>query len=172
MHNNTLLSLDFNSVKKYSVENPGRAILQQLTVRKCEDDIADLSWLETEYDEDTQTIIKSDRYSNKDVDVLGWDTVLGHIKQDEKRLNDFGRTWRMIGVQATGIVYIPTGHEENISFKLQAINSGGLWGIDTDSEAGYINSVGDMQVSELFDYLKILNVYIPDEAKQLERVSL
>jgi len=42
--------------------------------------------------------------------------------------------------------------------KIQTIDSGGLWGIESDSDSSYLNEIGKEQVEEVREYLRTLCV--------------
>ena len=71
--------------------------------------------------------------------------------------------YNSIGVKAVGTVYIPfeviTGKGKEINYKLQEIDSAGLWGVDQESKEE-IKDIELEQLEELKDYLRILNVEI------------
>jgi len=69
-------------------------------------------------------------------------------EQDYKRMEDYNRgEWCMMGVFATADVVL-TGNV------VQKVRSGGLWGIESDSDEGYFTEIADEQMSELRDELK------------------
>lgn len=48
--------------------------------------------------------------------------------------------------------------EKQTNYKIQAISSGGLWGISENSDNEDLEEIEQEQISELMNYLKILNV--------------
>jgi len=65
--------------------------------------------------------------------------------EDMRRLESFGDRWVTIGIYAKARIVIG-----NV---LQTIRSGGLWGIESDSDESYIESI---EVEELADLITIL----------------
>ncbi len=75
-----MMKREFQEIAAISKQyNDRYAILAEIRVKELEDDYPDLSWLETEYEEDRQ------------------------------RLKDYGYTWYCIGIRAEAIIYIPVG---------------------------------------------------------------
>jgi hypothetical protein len=85
---------------------------------------------------------------------------------DQKRLNDYySGSFCFLGVVAFAEIGIPftviTGKGEQINYyKIEKISSGGLWGIESDSDEPYLKDIEKEQLSELKQYLKQLNVSI------------
>lgn len=71
--------------------------------------------------------------------------------QDFERMEDFERRkWQHIGVRAEAQIGIPQGGQ---SYLTQKLTSGGLWGIESDSEESYIKEEEDSQLGELREVL-------------------
>ena len=92
-----------------------------------------------------------------DISYLYQDGFEDRLKAYENNEFDF------VGVKAIATIAIPfeiingNGKKET-NYKLQKIDSGGLWGIENDSTDEYINQVAKEQIDELKDYLEKLNV--------------
>ncbi len=72
-------------------------------------------------------------------------------EQDYQRCEDYNRGgWCMIGIQASAEVVVDG--------VIQDINSGGLWGIESDSDDSYLRSVAHEQLSELKSILESLGI--------------
>lgn len=124
-----------------------QAILKEIKVKRIADEDPDLSYLE--------------QYENpKDEEEEKY------YQQDQERLSKYGYEWEMVGIKAVAIVYIPfevfTGKGKEINYKIQEIDSGGLWGIETDSDEEYIQEIEQQQIEELKDYLQVFNVNTND----------
>lgn len=82
---------------------------------------------------------------------------------DQKRKNKFyNGEVESLGISAKATIYLPficyTGKGKEINYKIQTISSGGLWGIESDSDKSYIKETAEQQLDELKRYLKMLNV--------------
>ena len=117
-----------------------KPIISKLTVKHIDDEGYDCDNLQTEYeyghDEDTGkpylTIINSPAYSQKDVETEGIETVLGWIKEDHKRLEDYSYKWYSFGVVAEAEVKYKIEGGDG-SWRLEWLKSGGLWGFESDN---------------------------------------
>jgi len=125
--------------------------LRGITIKHMADEDPDLSWLETEYDEEAQQVLDSCRYTQKDVDECGWEEVKGWLDGDQKRLDDYnGQQWWMIGIRAVAEIVV--------GGTIQQINSGGLWGIESDCEASYFEEIARDELHQLREILLALGV--------------
>ena len=120
----------------------GKPFCIEIRTKTMIDDNPDLSYLSQDYHE-IEDIDEREKYRNQDI----------------VRLENYNNSWNTIGIKAYTMIYLPIG---NNSFKLQEIDSGGLWGIESDSEKEYIQEIKNEQIDELKGYLKMLNVDIPD----------
>ena len=146
-----------------------KPILRSLEIRTITDYEPDLSWLETEWELETVptrnfsynnrtkwqmitglNIISSCRYSQSDVKKYGWKQIRKWIEQDTERLEMYGHSWVMVGVRATATILVG-----NV---VLAIDSPGLWGIESDSTGSYIKEVGLEQAEILKGILISMNV--------------
>ncbi|MGG3471647.1 hypothetical protein ABES02_29790 [Neobacillus pocheonensis] len=123
---------NFGKIKALSEQHGGkRAILERIEFKHEYDEHADVSYLE--------------------------DSAVEY-PEDLNRLASFERgEWHCIGIRAVATIYIPCGGG---SFKVQKIETAGLWGIESDSEQTYFNEVEANEKEELLEYLEILNVDI------------
>ena len=62
--------------------------------------------------------------------------------------------WNFIGIKAKADIYF----EENGVSQYQEITSGGLWGIESDSDKQYIEECEKEQIEDLKEQLEHLNV--------------
>lgn len=73
-------------------------------------------------------------------------------KQDFKRMEELNRgEWYYLGIIAKAEIVSPNGI-------VQIIRSGGLWGIESDSDAAYIESVEKEQLGELKEELAAFGI--------------
>lgn len=161
--------LDFQQVLAISKKhNHKRAVLQKLEVQEILDEHPDLSWLETEYEYDEEenvlTVIESCRFDKKVYEGEEAEEILKWIKQDHHRLETYGNIWHMVGIRASATIYLPfeviTNKGKEINFKIEEITSGGLWGIESDSNQEYKNEIGKNEIDSLKRNLEMLNVVI------------
>jgi hypothetical protein len=76
-------------------------------------------------------------------------------KQDFERMESLERgNWYFIGIRAIAEIRLPQGDHAIC----QRIDSPGLWGIESDSDDGYIESVAREELAQLRDMLEQLNV--------------
>lgn len=77
-------------------------------------------------------------------------------ERDKERIAAYNNgNWWCVGIQAVAQIAIPTG--DNTS-TLQLIKSGGLWGIESDSEKEYMETTAKDEADELKKLLVALNV--------------
>lgn len=80
-----------------------------------------------------------------------------YYKADQKRKADYGNGWEMVGIRVVIAVVLPSG-------TVQTFKSGGLWGIDSDSDESYFNEVALEEYVALRADLEALNI----DAAQLD----
>lgn len=147
--------------RKKSSINKAKAI--KIEVKRIIDENPDMSFLNTtpEYhygkngsnwehvsEEDIQRIIKN--YGSV------WNACIAYTKQDKDRLEAYDRgIWEMIGIKAVATIHIPVDED---TIKIQTIDSGGLFGIESDSDDSYIQVIGREQIAEVKNHLRILCV--------------
>lgn len=92
------------------------------SMETTDDDSPDLSYLEQSYDSDVPNLEERDMYR----------------KRDAERLAAYRRgDWHMIGIRAKATIWIQrSGYQTNYT-----IESPGLWGVESDSEKSYLDSV-------------------------------
>lgn len=67
------------------------------------------------------------------------DEVQKYVRQDYERMQLLHRgDWSYMGIRADAEYHIDTGHGHSI---IQSVTSGGLWGIESDSDASYFAEV-------------------------------
>ena len=78
-----------------------------------------------------------------------------HIRQDYDRMESLNNgQWCYIGIRADAEVLVPMGEKPH--GVIQTITSGGLWGIESDSDASYLESIGREELADLRGQLKAL----------------
>jgi hypothetical protein len=87
-----------------------------------------------------------------------------YYKEDQKHKAKYGDTWYMLGIVAYAEIGIPfevvTSNGKQINYKIEKISSGGLWGIESDSDESYFKDIEQEQLADLKEYLKQLNVSV------------
>jgi len=126
--------------------------IDSVKIVRREDENPDLSYLESSDVDDSGHVVDSCRYSDDDVKTHGHAAVQGWIDQDRARLADYGRTWSCVGVRAEA--QIATGGPKY--WTVQTVTSGGLWGIESDSDESYFDEVGAEELAALRTILEDL----------------
>jgi len=135
-----------------------RLRITKIVVRTVPDEEPDLSWLKTEYDAERHTITSSCRCTNDDVKHYGWKKVKQWIDEDNHRFNTHGVTWSCVGVEAVAIIDILLEAGPNGFAICQTVKSGGVWGIENDSDSDYLHEEGENELGQLRDILTALGV--------------
>lgn len=146
-----------------------RAKVVKIEVKRIVDENADLSFLGTtpEYhygkngsnwehvpEEDIQKIVKN--YGSI------WNACMAYAKHDKERLDAYNRgVWEMIGIRAVATIHIPV---DDNTVKIQTIDSGGLFGIESDDH-DCVQDIGKEQIAEVKNYLRILCVADIDDCE-------
>jgi len=74
-----------------------------------------------------------------------------YVVRDYERMERLQRgDWCYVGIRAEAEILIPSGS----AGVLQEITSGGLWGIESDSDTSYLEDVEDEELSELREQLR------------------
>jgi len=118
--------------------------IESIKVQWIDDDDPDLSWLDQTNDE------------------MG----AGFEEMAERRKESYGLTWHMIGCVAKAEVSYPIG---NGSKRLETLTSGGLWGIESDSDDAYLKEIASDQMQELSDHLAMFGIETTKE--ELEQIA-
>lgn len=87
------------------------------------------------------------------------ESMRSNARQDYARMESLNRgDWAYIGITAQAEVGIPSGHSSNggACYTVQQIQADGLWGMESDSEASYLESEEKNQLADLKDQLRAL----------------
>lgn len=88
-----------------------------------------------------------------------------YAEQEYKRAMDFENGWLMCyGVKAEIILNIPAPYGEN-HWIIQAINSPGLWGIESDSDDSYFEEVFEQEKRTLIHMLEAMGIEVVEETE-------
>ncbi len=131
------------------------------------DDDSDLSWLDTTFTSDGRHILSSCRFSEADIKKHGLRKVKKWAHEDQERLKSYGDSWVMLGIQAKAEVMVKIRD----SWLCNWIESGGLWGIESDSGEDYFESVAQDELSGLRDVLINLGFSTEEIDASLEQVD-
>jgi hypothetical protein len=78
-----------------------------------------------------------------------------YVRRDYERMEHLQRGgWCYIGIRAQAKILIPSGSASVV----QEITSGGLWGIESDSDASYLTEIDEEQLSELREQLRAVGL--------------
>jgi len=83
--------------------------------------------------------------------------IVKYILQDYDRMESLNAgNWCFIGIRAECEVGVPTQYtgQHDVIYTEQTLTSGGLWGIESDSDDSYLKQTEDEQIDELRDVLK------------------
>ena len=74
-----------------------------------------------------------------------------YVRQDYERMERLNRgDWCFVGIRADAEILLPAGDASIV----QEITSGGLWGIESDSDKAYLGEIETEQLSELREQLR------------------
>ncbi len=83
-----------------------------------------------------------------------------YIESDYARYEKYNRgDWHMMGIRAAIDLEIPTGRGGTIS---QTITSPGVWGIESDSDASFLDEVFQDECRQLEDMLQAMGLTVTD----------
>ena len=124
-----------------------KPFIQEIVIKHLVDEYPDLSYLEQEYKDCTPKENKK------------------YQARDKARLDAFNNgDWYAMGIRAEADILVPlellgyVGAKRN--YQIVSVNSGGLWGIESDSDKQYIKDEEASQIEELKKLLKVLNVEV------------
>jgi hypothetical protein len=87
------------------------------------------------------------------------ENIRKYVRQDYERMERLARgDWGFIGIRAEAEIAISDDPHKrtNTTWTLQEITSGGLWGIESDSDKSYLAEIETEQLSELREQLRAL----------------
>ena len=147
-----------------------KAKVVKIEIKRVQDEYPDISFLETtpegHYGENGS---EWDHVSKEDVknvvEEYGsiWNACVEYARQDEERLNAYKRgEWEMICIKAVATVHIPIFDN---AIRVHTIDSGGLWGVESDNDESYLQEIEKDQINEVKEILRILCVENVDSCK-------
>jgi hypothetical protein len=128
--------------------------IDRITIRRMLDTDPDLSFL-----------TDSDRYTG-----CTEEEAAKYEKEDAARLKSYGTAWYMIGIRAESRIKVRTNAANHYS-TLQTIRSGGLWGIESDSDDSHLEQVTAEELAELKIQLEALNVSLDNWTTAVEQAK-
>lgn len=81
----------------------------------------------------------------------------GFEESARKRLATYGHDWYMIGIWAEATI--------GSGGPFQTIRSGGLWGVESDSDVQYITDIERDERDELISILRAINIDVREEER-------
>lgn len=154
--------------------------IESITIEHIMETQPDLSYL-GEYTDDSTDAIKRSQYKNSSKyqyfkpaqsynKIRKWYHENGYSKGNcdfyarQQRQQDFERMesyelqdWYVMGIVAKCEVKYSIG---NGSYRLEHFTSGGLWGIESDSEQKYIDDIEHEQLQDLKEHLQTFNINV------------
>lgn len=84
------------------------------------------------------------------------ETAAEYLRQDRERIDAYNRgEWYAMGISASCSLWRNhPGHAQHVA----EVFTGGLWGVESDSDESYIRSVEDDQLDELRDILADMGI--------------
>ena len=139
--------------------------IESITVERINDNQPDLSWLESSVENGK---IDSCQYSQKDYDEDRENTEK-YIEQDQARLESYYQgNWNMLGIRAIAKVSYSIG---NGNRRLETLTSGGIWGVESDSDQDYFETLEQEELDNLKEHLETFGVDVSDfEEKSIESI--
>lgn len=142
--------------------------IEKITVERMIDDCPDVSYLETTQDEDGN-ILSSCQFTQEEY-LKNPEQVQGYIDKNKQRLEEFNRgDVYEVGIRAKAEVSYSTG---NGNRRIERFTSGGLWGIDSDSEETYFEEVKADELADLKNHLAQFNVDVSNFDELSEDVEI
>ena len=112
-----------------AAQKKGHVKLEKISIKRIDEEFPDLSYLTQEGDE--------------------------YAAENKKRLDSYGVTWNHIGIKAVAEIHTS---RDGRHYTINYIESGGLWGIESDSDEKYLKEIETEQIAELKDILDILGI--------------
>lgn len=147
-----------------------RAKAVNIEVKRTIDEYPDLSFLRTtpeyHYGKDGSNWIHvSEEDRQNEIAKYGsiWNACIEYAKQDKERMDAYIRgEWDMIGIKAVATIHIPIRDNDT---KIQTIDSGYLWGIESDSDNSHLQEIEKERIDEVKECLRVLYVEDADSCK-------
>lgn len=81
------------------------------------------------------------------------------VIDDAKRILHHGEDWYLMGITAEAEVVYET---DPGTFRISKFSSGGIWGVESDGEPGYLNELKNEELADLRRHLERFNVDTSD----------
>lgn len=79
------------------------------------------------------------------------------IRKGFKRMEDYGNSWAMIGIQAEAMVKYRIRPNDK-DWRLEHFKSGGVWGIESDSGNDHLEDIEREELADLREHLKRFSI--------------
>lgn len=130
--------------------------IDYIRVKWILDECPDTSYLETQLSEDGKTILSSMRYTQEELNEHPI-IIKGYIDQDMARLAKFNSgELCAYGCMAEAEVSYPINDKGYR--RIEHFTSGGLWGIESDSDNSYREEVANDELEDLKEHLSKFNI--------------
>jgi hypothetical protein len=80
------------------------------------------------------------------------------IRQDFRRMESYGDSWAIIGIEAEAVVKYRLGSGGD--WRIERLSSGGLWGIESDGGGDYIEEVEHDELKDLREHLQRFGIRV------------
>ena len=132
--------------------------IDYIRVKWVIDESPDVSYLESTLSEDGKTIISSCRYTQEELDKHPIRTRR-YIREDMGRLEKFNSgELQSYGCIAEAEISYPLTDDNR---RIEWLTSGGVWGIESDTNREYREIIADEQLDDLKGHCERLNVDTP-----------
>ena len=134
-------------------EKKMKTIIESISIKRMIDEHPDLSWIGEFSDTPKDGAINhKERSGERHVYQYFNPANPGYAEQEYKEMMDYENgNYCFIGVQAEAVVSYPTG---NNSRRLEWFTSGGLWGIHSDSDDDYLETIVTEELNDLKQHLE------------------
>ena len=104
----------------------------------------------------TKIVLKEIVDTDPDLSYLEPGALPDYEPENAERLASYNRgEWYTIGIKAYATIEIPIDEKTS---SIQTIESGGLWGIESDSRSDYKTTIGKEEVDEVKHLLRTLQI--------------
>lgn len=141
--NEKFVNVDFRQALKNK-----KPFVFKFVIKKMLDTDPDLSYLQQDYSADDGGITPEENAK--------------YMQQDSERLERYNAGyWCMYGIRAECEYYLP--NDDGSSAIVQTLTSGGLWGIESDSEKSYFEEIGRDELAQLKKHCDQLGIAYDDK---------
>jgi len=148
---------------------PNKIKLGQVSIERVTDECPDLSYL-GRYSDSDATNRKNEIAIEREYSGVGeyhWFIAaevdnMKQAQQNYRRMESYeNQQWCMLGIIAKAQILVPSG--QNDGFTVQTIRSGGIYGVESDSEESYFEELEEEEIEDLKEQLGILGIAFPKD---------